>query len=89
MSSVIRQDQELELVTDLCRELARLGLQVCLSDARPRVMVPSHSAPLWITVDTSGRFFESADVTIRHPATDRTGAAVLIHQHLTPTQEDR
>jgi hypothetical protein len=88
MSSVIRRDQELELVAGLCRELARLGLQVGLRDARPGVMVPNHSATLWITVDASGRFFECADAAIRHPTTDLTGAAALIHQHVTPTQED-
>lgn len=79
----LHQDRKLELLTGLCRELSKLGLNVGLSDARPAVVVRTSDAPgLWITVDDSGEFFEWAEAGHRHPATDPAGAAALIFEYV-------
>jgi hypothetical protein len=55
-----QRDPGLRLVSGLCRELAKLGLNVGMSDARPAVVIRIGlvNRPLWITVDASGEFFE-------------------------------
>lgn len=71
-------DRGLGSLTRLCRELAGLGLNVGLSDARPALRVTAGPGVLlWITVDDSGEFFEW-DQAGRHPVEDPAGAAALI-----------
>ncbi|GLY84869.1 hypothetical protein [Actinoallomurus iriomotensis] len=70
---------ELRLITELCRESAKLGLNVSMSDARPAAVIRTGTAPpWWITVDASGEFFEWRGAGFRHPVTDPAGAAAVI-----------
>jgi hypothetical protein len=81
MSDAVYRDPELVLLTELCRALAELGLSVGLLDARPAVVIRSPE-PLWITVDSSGEFFEWHDAQRQHPVTDSAGAAALVSQQV-------
>jgi hypothetical protein len=75
----LHQDRELELVIELCRPLAKIGLNVGMSDARPAAVIRARNEPsLWITVDPSGEFFEWHEAQYRHPVTDPVGAAALV-----------
>jgi hypothetical protein len=76
------QDRKLELITGLCRELAKFGLSVGLGDARPAVVIRTGPEPLWITVDASGGFFEWCDAEERHPVTDPAGAAAHVVEYV-------
>lgn len=73
------RDLELELITALCRELAKLGLNVAMSDARPAAVIHGH-ARLSVTVDDVAECFVWSDSRgrYRHPAADPAGAARLI-----------
>ncbi|MGI5225924.1 hypothetical protein [Actinoallomurus sp. CA-142502] len=69
---------ELKLITELCRESAKLGLNVSMSDARPAAVIRTGTAPpWWITVDASGEFLEWRGAGFRHPVTDPAGAAAI------------
>jgi hypothetical protein len=75
--------RELQLITALCRESARLGLNVGMSDARPAALIRTGTAPPgWITVEATGAFFEWCAAGFRHPVTDPAGAAALIAQRV-------
>lgn len=67
----------------LCRELAALGLNVGMSDARPAISVRTERASprVWVSVDASGRFFEWQEAESRHPVDDPVGAAALLAEH--------
>jgi len=83
----LHHDRELELIIELCRPLARIGLNVGMSDARPAAVIRIGNGPsLWITVDPSGEFFEWDQADRRYPATDAAGAAALIHEHVRAQQ---
>jgi hypothetical protein len=84
MSDGMNRDPELILLTQLCRQLAELGLSVGLVDARPAAMIraPGKNPPLWITVDDSAEFFEWSGTEHQHPATDLPGAAAAISEHV-------
>lgn len=72
---------DLTRIVALCREAARLGLDVGMSDARPAVVIRTAAKPpLWIAVDHTGEFFEWHQD--RHPVTDPAGAAALIRKCL-------
>jgi hypothetical protein len=76
-------DHELELIIDLCRPLAKIGLNVGMSDARPAAVIRTRDEPsLWITVDPSGEFFEWHEAQHRHPVTDPGGAAALVSEQV-------
>jgi hypothetical protein len=81
MSSTVYRDPELALLTEFCRALAKLGLNVGLVDARPAVVIHCPE-PLWITVDPSGKFFEWHQAQRQHPVTDSAGAAALISEYV-------
>lgn len=81
MSDAIQRDPELVLLTDLCRQLAALGVGVGLSDARPALTVHGCPTPLWVTVSTSEGTFEWADAMHRHSVTDAAGAASRICEY--------
>jgi hypothetical protein len=70
-------------IAALCRESAKLGMGVAMSDARPAAVIrgKDHS-PVWITVEVSGEFFEWRDGGIRHPTADPAGAAAPIRERL-------
>jgi hypothetical protein len=69
---------ELEAIADLCRELAKLGLSVGMSDARPALVIRGGAvSPVWITVDASGTRFEWNE-TETHPVSDLAGAAAFV-----------
>jgi hypothetical protein len=75
----LHHDRELELVVELCRPLAKIGLNVGMSDARPAAVIRTRNEPsLWITVDPSGEYFEWDEAQHRHPTTDPAGAAALV-----------
>jgi hypothetical protein len=80
----IHHDRELELIIDLCRPLAKIGLNVGMSDARPAAVIRTRDEPsLWITVDPPGEFFEWHEGQHRHPVTDPAGVAGLVSQQMT------
>jgi hypothetical protein len=75
---------ELVLIAALCRESAKLGLNVGMSDARPAAVIRTVTRPpTWITVGVTGEFFEWQGAAIRHSKTDPAGAAALILKCLT------
>jgi hypothetical protein len=77
------RDRELDLITGLCRELAKVGLTLGMSDAKPAVVIRSGvCSPLWVTVDASGEFFEWEDAEHQHPVNDPAGAATLMSQYV-------
>jgi hypothetical protein len=83
MPRTVYRDPELILISELCRELAKFGLNVGLSDAQPAVVVRTGvKPPLWITVDVSGEFFEWHEAQCRHPVTDISGTAALISEYV-------
>jgi hypothetical protein len=70
---------ELGLIAALCRESAKLGLNVGMSDARPAAVIRTATTPpMWITVGVQGEFFEWQGAAIRHSIADPAGAAALI-----------
>jgi hypothetical protein len=76
---------ELVLIAALCRESAKPGLNVGMSDARPSaVFRTATKPPSWITVTVSDGFYECQGTDIRHSIHDPAGAAVLILKCLTP-----
>ena len=77
--NIREQDRELGLIGDLCRELAKLGLSVSMSDARPAVVIRTSARPIWITVDSSGTHFEWTET---HPVVDLAGAAAYFAEQL-------
>jgi hypothetical protein len=81
--AVLSRDAELGALTVLCRELAKLGLNLGLSDARPAVVIRMKGIPpLWITVDTSGEFFEWCEAEKRHAIADPPGAASQLAEYV-------
>jgi hypothetical protein len=75
----IEQIEEVRLLAALCRELAKRGLDVGMSDAKPALSVRQrHAAPrLWILVDAYAGFFEWG-CGRRHAVTDPAGTAAEI-----------
>lgn len=79
MSGALSQDPKLTLIVRLCRELAKLGVNVGLSDARPAAVIrPRVRGPLWVTVDESHQFYEWLEADKRYPASSPTHAATSI-----------
>lgn len=77
--------RDLERLTELCRELAKFGVQVGLSDARPAMSVRRDLTDrrVWVEVDASGgSFVWRRDDLARHPADDPAGAAARLTGHL-------
>jgi hypothetical protein len=77
----IEHTTELRLLATLCRELASLGLDVGMSDAKPALSVRQGRANprLWISVDVADGFYVWHGAGRRsHPVTDPAGAAKLI-----------
>jgi hypothetical protein len=72
-------------LVELCRELATLGLNVGLSDARPAVSVRTSltSPKLWVSVSASGgSFVWRRDDDDHHASDDPPGAAAHIAEYL-------
>jgi hypothetical protein len=77
----INQNEEVRLLAALCRELAKSGLIVGMSDAKPAVSVRlgGEDPRLWVSVDMTGEFFEwCRGVDERHAVADPEGAAQVI-----------
>jgi hypothetical protein len=77
----IEQTAGLRLLATLCRELATLGLDVGMSDAKPALSVRLGRADprLWVSVDLAGGCYVWQGAgRRRHPVTDPAGAAKLI-----------
>ena len=73
------RDEEYQAVALLCRELAKLGLNIGLSDARPAVVIRvKGKSSLYVTLDVSGEFFEWGKPEDRHPVEDPAGAAAQL-----------
>lgn len=83
---MFERHRDLEALTLLCRELAALGLDIGMTDARPAIWVPAgRSGPRWwISVDTSGEVFECRESDTRYPAR----AAALIADQLKTAHAD-
>jgi hypothetical protein len=82
----IDQNEKLRVLAALCRELAELGLNVGMSDAKPAISARfGRLAPrLWISVNPTGEFFEwCRDTRDRHAVADPKGAARQIADHVT------
>ncbi|MEV5705660.1 hypothetical protein [Actinoallomurus sp. NPDC052274] len=72
-------------MTELCRELAKLGVKVGMSDARPALTVRGNLADrrLWIEITRSGESFVwRRDDHVRHAVDDPAGAAAQIAEYL-------
>jgi hypothetical protein len=67
---------ELRLIVELCREAARRGLNVGMSDARPAAVIRTGAAPWWVTVEDG--FYACPAEGFRHPVTDPSGAAAAL-----------
>jgi hypothetical protein len=76
----IQQTEGVRLLAVLCRELAQLGLDVGMSDAKPALSVRRRRTErrLWISIDVDDGFFEWCDGRRRHAVSDPAGAAKLI-----------
>jgi hypothetical protein len=77
----IEQTEQLHLLAGLCRELARLGLDVGMSDAKPALSVRlGRGDPrLWVSVNVRDGFFEwRRPGGGRHAVADSAGAAQVI-----------
>lgn len=79
MRDAFDRDRELWLLGDLCRELARVGVNVIMSDARPAVLVPVGASKLGLSVLVNGssNLFTWGDEHT-HEVSDRAGAAAAI-----------
>ena len=79
------RDRELSVLAELCRELARFGLSVGLSDARPAVSVRTDlvNPRLWISVSAADEAFVwRRDDEDRHAVDDPAGAAAHIAEYV-------
>lgn len=80
------RDQALALLVELCRELARRGVRVGMSDARPAVSVRAGltDRKVWVEIDASGASFVwRRDDRERHAVDDPAGAAERIAEYAT------
>jgi hypothetical protein len=76
---------KLLLLVELCRELAKLGIGVGLSDARPALSVRNGPTDrkVWISVDDSGESYVwRRDDHEHHAVDDPAGAAARIATYL-------
>ncbi len=79
------RSRDLDRLTELCRELAKFGVQVGLSDARPALSVRRDLTDrrVWVEIDASGgSFVWRRDDLARHPADDPAGAAARLAEYL-------
>lgn len=83
MTNGHHRSRDLDRLTELCRELAKLGVQVGLSDARPAVSVRGDLADrkVWIEVD-AGSFVWRRDDLEQHTVDDPAGAAARLADHV-------
>jgi hypothetical protein len=80
-----QSERNLGLLVELCRELAKLGVKVGLSDARPALSVRGGLVDrrTWIEVDPSGESFVwRRDDRACHSVDDPAGAARKIAEYL-------
>lgn len=85
MTDGYRRSRDLDRLVELCRELAKLGVHVGLSDARPALSVRRQPTDrrVWVQVDAaSGSFVWRRDDLAWHPADDPAGAAARLAEHL-------
>ncbi|MCO6010900.1 hypothetical protein NE236_38680 [Actinoallomurus purpureus] len=70
-------------LVELCRELAKLGVHVGVSDARPALSVRGDltDRKVWVEID-AGSFVWRRDDLARHPAHDPAGAAASLADYL-------
>lgn len=86
----LSRDLNLELIVQLCKELAKAGLNVGMSDAKPAAIVRhSDIGPLLITVDETGEYFVWREGQCRHPVIDPAGVARIFHNTLFPDRPER
>jgi hypothetical protein len=73
-------DRKLQLLAELCRELAKFGFRLGMSDARPALFIRDGSGRVsWIIgLDASGERFEWRDGAHSHLVDDPAGAAASI-----------
>jgi hypothetical protein len=91
MENQRRDSRKLILLVELCRELAKLGIGVGLSDARPALSVRNGPAArkVWITVDDScASFVWRRDDHAHHAVDDPAGAAARIAAYLKKRDDD-
>lgn len=77
--------RDVEVLSVLCQELARLGLLPEIRDARPAVSARSGSGGtrVWVTVNPSGQLFTwRRDDVDRHAVDDPAGAAAHIFEYI-------
>jgi hypothetical protein len=71
-------NREIGLLGDLARVLAKLGLQVGMSDARPAVFLRDDAGRIAVVVSVRGEFFQWCDGDDSHVVTDMVGATGVI-----------
>lgn len=83
MTNQSDHSRDLYQLVELCRELAKLGVHVGVSDARPAVSARGQltDRKVWIEVD-GGSFVWRRDDQARHPADDPAGAATCLADYL-------
>jgi hypothetical protein len=85
---VFDRAEEYQAVAKLCGELASLGLNIGLSDARPAVVIwVKGTSSVYVTLDVSGEFFEWGKPQARHPIGDPAGAASQLAKHVKARQD--
>jgi hypothetical protein len=71
-------NREIRLLSDLVRELVKLGFQVGMSDARPAAFIRDGAGRVALVVSVSGDYFEWRKGEDSHLVTDMVGAAGAI-----------
>ncbi|MEV5748977.1 hypothetical protein AB0L00_14265 [Actinoallomurus sp. NPDC052308] len=77
------RSRDLCRLVELCRELAKLGVHVGVSDARPALSARGDltGRKVWVEID-AGSFVWRRDDLARHPADDPAGAAAHLTDYL-------
>jgi hypothetical protein len=81
-------NREIRLLSDLVRELVRLGFQVGMSDARPAAFIGDGAGRVVLVVSVSGDYFEWRKGEDSHLVTDTVGAAGAIAAEMWARTED-
>jgi hypothetical protein len=81
-------NREIRLLSDLARELVKLGFQVGMSDARPAVFIGDDAGRVALVISVSGDYFEWCSGADSHLVTDPVGAVGAIAAEIWRRAED-
>jgi hypothetical protein len=88
MDSGALANREIRLLSDLVRELVKLGFQVGMSDARPAAFIRNDAGRVALVVSVSGDYFEWREGDDSHVVTDLVGAVGAIAAEMWRRAED-